>query len=141
MVTARTGAALDRELDERRRRFIDDFGRLYARYGLSLTFGRVFGLLLISDDPLSLDAIARALAVSKTGAHVAARELQTAGVARRIGVPGSRRRESPDGVAWAGAGPGRAAGDDAGERGRVRSPQAYEPIGSTCAIMGALWQP
>ena len=51
----------------------------------------MFGLLLISDEPVGLDDIAGALGVSRTGAHVAARELETAGVARRLAVPGSRR--------------------------------------------------
>jgi len=37
------------------RRFVEELGQLYARYGLGLSFGRVFGLLLMSDEPVSLD--------------------------------------------------------------------------------------
>src|SRR5436305_1865052 len=88
---APAGGAGRRRLDEPRLGFCDDFGRLYARHGLSIGFGRVFGLLLISDEPVGLDDIAGALGVSRTGAHVAARELETAGVARRLAVPGRRR--------------------------------------------------
>lgn len=80
-----------RGLDVVRRRFCDEFGQVFARYGLTLTFGRVFGLLLLSDDPLSLDEIAAWLNVSKSGTSVAARELERLGVARRLGTPGSRR--------------------------------------------------
>ena len=80
-----------RGLGEAQRRFIDDFGQLYARYGLPLTFGRVFGLLLLSDDPLGLDDVAARLGVSKSGISVAARDLEKLGIARRLGTPGSRR--------------------------------------------------
>lgn len=79
------------KLDAVRRRVIDDFGQLFARYGLTLTFGRVFGILLLGDDPLSLDEIAASLSVSKSGTSVAARELERLGIARRLGTPGSRR--------------------------------------------------
>jgi predicted transcriptional regulator len=78
-------------LDEAQRRVVEDFGQLFARYGLTLTFGRVFGLLLISDRPLSLDDIATQLGVSKSGTSVAARDLERLGIARRLGTLGSRR--------------------------------------------------
>lgn len=78
-------------LSEPARRFVDDLGHLYARFGLTLTFGRVFALLLLSDRPLSLDEVAARLGVSKSGASVAARYLEQVGVARRQGSPGSRR--------------------------------------------------
>ena len=85
--TASVGASYD----EGRRRFVEDFGQLFARYGLGPSFGRVFGLLLMSDEPLSLDEIAESLGISKSGTSVAARELERAGVARRLSTPGSRR--------------------------------------------------
>src|SRR5262249_34307937 len=66
-------------------------GHLYARYGLSVTFGRTFALLLLSDQPISLDDLASELEVSKSAVSVAARDLERAGVARRISSPGSRR--------------------------------------------------
>jgi DNA-binding transcriptional regulator GbsR (MarR family) len=69
----------------------DDIGRLYSRYGLALSIGRVFGLLLASDVPLSLDEIAMALGISKSGASVAARDLERVGVVHRLGTPGSKR--------------------------------------------------
>jgi predicted transcriptional regulator len=72
-------------------RIADDIGHAYARYGLALTVGRVFGLLLASDQPLSLDEIAEQLGVSKSGASVAARDLERSGIVRRLGTAGSRR--------------------------------------------------
>src|SRR5216684_1164412 len=82
---------LVRELSEERRRFIDDFGQMYAHYGLSLSFGRAFALLLINDGPLSMDEIATQLETSKSAISVATRDLERAGVARRLSRPGSRR--------------------------------------------------
>ncbi len=78
-------------LGKAQRRFVDDYAQLLARYGLALTVGRAFGLLLLSDDPLSLDEIAARLGVSKTGASVATRDLERLGLVRRLGTPGSRR--------------------------------------------------
>jgi predicted transcriptional regulator len=72
-------------------RFIDELAHMYARYGVSLTFGRLFGLLLVSERPLGLDDITELLNISKSGASVAARELERAGVVRRLATPGSRR--------------------------------------------------
>jgi DNA-binding transcriptional ArsR family regulator len=81
----------DRELDLDRRRFMDDLGHLYARFGLSVTFGRAFALLLLSDRPISLEDLAAQLEVSKSAVSVAARELERVGIARRLTSPGSRR--------------------------------------------------
>jgi DNA-binding transcriptional regulator GbsR (MarR family) len=72
-------------------RFVDDLGHLYARFGLSVTFGRAFALLLLSEEPLSLDDLAAQLQVSKSAVSVAARELERVGAARRLTSPGSRR--------------------------------------------------
>src|SRR6202023_1662651 len=79
------------KVSEAQRGFIEGFGHLYARYGVSITFGRLFGLLLVSNGPLSLDDIADILGISKSGASAAARELERAGVIKRHGTPGSRR--------------------------------------------------
>ena len=69
----------------------EDIGHLYGKYGLALSIGRVFGLLLASEGPLSLDEIAETLGISKSGASVAARDLERVGVVRRLGTPGSKR--------------------------------------------------
>lgn len=78
-------------LDNAQRRLIEDIGQYYARYGLPMTFGRVFGLLLLSNESLSLDEAAAQLEASKSGVSLAARDLERMGLARRIGTPGSRR--------------------------------------------------
>lgn len=93
-MAARAGVATLRRSDasaDAQRSFFNDFGQLFARYGLAVTFGRVFALLLVSEGPLSLDEIAQQLEVSKSAISVATRDLERAGVARRLGEPGSRR--------------------------------------------------
>ncbi|TME15072.1 MAG: HTH domain-containing protein, partial [Chloroflexi bacterium] len=46
------------------------------------SLGRIHGLLLLSDEPISLDEIAAKLGVSKTGASVVTRDLERVGAAR-----------------------------------------------------------
>jgi predicted transcriptional regulator len=78
-------------LPEAQRRYIDDQAQVFARYGLPLTTGRVLGLLLVTDNPVTLDDIASQLQVSKSGASTAARDLQRNGLVRRLATRGSRR--------------------------------------------------
>lgn len=78
-------------VQEGQRRFVDDIGQLYARFGLSVTFGRVYAFLLLHDGAVSLDEIAEQLDVSKSAVSVATRDLERAGVARRLSAQGSRR--------------------------------------------------
>jgi hypothetical protein len=75
----------------RQREFIEEIGRYFTRFGLSPTLGRVWGYLLLSPDPASLDGIAADLGISKSGASVATRQLEQFMMARRTGQPGSRR--------------------------------------------------
>src|SRR5207248_5095926 len=77
--------------EQERHRFADALGVFFGRYGLGPTFGRVWALLLISDDPLSLDAIAAWLRASKSGVSVVARDLERLGLVRRHLTRGSRR--------------------------------------------------
>jgi DNA-binding transcriptional regulator GbsR (MarR family) len=74
-----------------RQRFVNSVGLLFARYGVTTTFGRVFALLLTSDDPLGIDDMAAWLGTSKSGTSVAARELERLGLVHRHLTPGSRR--------------------------------------------------
>jgi hypothetical protein len=73
------------------RRFVDDMGQLMVGWGLSRTTGRVYAYLLLRSDPASLDEIAADLAVAKSGASVATRQLIGFGMARTFGEVGTRR--------------------------------------------------
>jgi DNA-binding transcriptional regulator GbsR (MarR family) len=87
---ARTTAAhgqLEREL----RRFIDAGGNTTHAFGLGRLIGRMYALLYLEAEPLSLQEIARRLKISKAGASTAIRQLrQWNGVVLRR-CPGDRR--------------------------------------------------
>ncbi|MEU8110259.1 MarR family transcriptional regulator [Nonomuraea muscovyensis] len=75
----------------RRGAFITSVGDLLASWNLPHATGRVYGLLLIREEPVSLDAIAAELELSKGAVSTAVRQLDSWGLARVIPQPGSRR--------------------------------------------------
>ena len=73
------------------RQFIERMGLAMDRLGLNRTFGRVFGLLMVADEPMSLDEMVERLRVSKASVSTNARSCEQLGLARRVGVRGDRR--------------------------------------------------
>lgn len=71
--------------------FIQDFGDRYQNFGLSKLMGRIVGLLIFEEGPLSLDEIAEQLQVSKGPVSQITRRLNENGLLRKVWVPGSRR--------------------------------------------------
>lgn len=71
--------------------FIEQVGVTTEGDGLPRIAGRLFGYLLLSPEPRSLDEIAEALAVSKGSASTDARLLLRHGWLRRISQPGDRK--------------------------------------------------
>jgi DNA-binding transcriptional regulator GbsR (MarR family) len=80
------GAALDTATTQ----FTDRMGLLFAAEGQPPIAGRIFGYLLLSDDPCSLDQLARALRVSKASVSTNARLLADKGVLERVCRPSDR---------------------------------------------------
>lgn len=76
---------------EEARRFIDDVARLLTPWGVPQTAARLYGYLLLSAEPVSLDRITADLEMSKSSASVAARLLEQYTLARRHGERGSKR--------------------------------------------------
>ena len=72
-------------------RFITRLGRYFAEFGLPPIAGRLLGLLLIRERPLSLDAIAAALQVSRASVSTNARMLTRTRLIERVSLPGDRR--------------------------------------------------
>ncbi len=102
------------------RQFIERMGLAVERMGLTRTFGRLFGLLMVADRPLSLDEIVERLDVSKASVSTNARACEELGLARRVGVRGDRRdyyEIAPRGT------PGR------GRRALASPRQAYRNVG------------
>jgi len=73
------------------RQFIERMGLAIERMDLPRTFGRLFGLLMVADRPLSLDEMVERLHVSKASVSTNARDCEEFGLARRVGVRGDRK--------------------------------------------------
>jgi len=70
--------------------FTDRMGLLFEAEGQPRIAGRIFGYLLVSDDPRSLDQLAGALSVSKSSVSTNARRLAEMGVLERVCRPADR---------------------------------------------------
>ncbi len=79
--------------------FIEIMGRHFEEEGTARIAGRLCGLLILTDEPASLDELADRLRVSKGSVSLNARLLENAGIAERVTRPGDRRdfyRIAPD---------------------------------------------
>lgn len=73
------------------RDLVDHTGRLFQRVGLPRSVGQIYGLLYLSNRPLSLDDLVAMLGLSKGSASGGTRHLVTLGAIRQVWVPGERR--------------------------------------------------
>ena len=72
--------------------FVEGMGAASATSGvLSQVQGRIFGVLFLSDRPLSLDEVAETLQLSKSNVSISIRGLVQWHLVRRVPVPSSRR--------------------------------------------------
>lgn len=86
-------------MDQATRDFIESMGRQFEEDGAPRIAGRLFGFLMLQDDPCSLDEVAEQLQVSKGSASSNARLLEQLGIAERVTRAGDRRdyyQISPD---------------------------------------------
>ena len=86
-------------MDVHTARFADRIGRMFEADGLPPIAGRIMGLLLLRDEPCSLDEVALELHVSKASVSTNARLLAEQGVLERTSREGDRRdyyRVAPD---------------------------------------------
>jgi len=71
--------------------FIQDFGEAYHRNGLPTLMGRIVGLLLFVNKPITLDEITEQLNVSKGPVSQVMRRLRDHHLIQRIWIPGDRK--------------------------------------------------
>lgn len=71
--------------------FMNAVGDLMASWRLSRATGRVYGALLLEDEPVSLDRLGEIVGLSKGQISMSSRELVSWGLARAIPQSGSRR--------------------------------------------------
>jgi DNA-binding transcriptional regulator GbsR (MarR family) len=74
-----------------RDRFLQRMAQLLVPLGVPQTAARLYGYLLLSNEPVSLDRIVAELEISKSTASVAARLLEMYTLVRRSGERGTRR--------------------------------------------------
>ncbi len=78
-------------MDPRTASFVERMGLVLESDGLPRIAGRMFGLLLISEDARSLDDLAAELRVSKGSVSTNARLLEQRGILERVCRPADRR--------------------------------------------------
>ena len=86
-------------MDQATTDFIESMGRQFEEDGVPRIAGRLFGFLMLQDEPCSLDEVADQLQVSKGSASSNARLLEQLGIAERVTRAGDRRdyyQISPD---------------------------------------------
>ena len=71
--------------------FIRIIGEFGANLGLNRSVGQIYGLLYMSDKPLSLDTIVGKLKMSKGSVSMNIRELERWGAVKKIWVNGTRK--------------------------------------------------
>ena len=78
-------------LDEERSRYVEEFGLLFGQFGLSRMFGRVLGVLMISDPPeRSAEELAEELGASRGSISQTTRSLIQMSLVQRWSRPGER---------------------------------------------------
>ncbi len=70
---------------------VERFGHAYREFGYKQLMGRIVGLLLWADRPLSLDDIARELNMSKGPISQMTQRLRDHHLVRQVWVPGDRK--------------------------------------------------
>jgi DNA-binding transcriptional regulator GbsR (MarR family) len=71
---------------------IESYGQYFENFKFPRTFGRIYGLLLITDQPyLGLDQIASELGVSKASISTVIRQLVGFTMVEKVTLPGNRK--------------------------------------------------
>jgi len=82
---------LDEKLGSAQGALIQALGRQSAFWGLGKTAGEMYAVLYLSDEPLSLEEVARSLKVTKGNISIAIRQLEQLGMVKRSRKIGDRR--------------------------------------------------
>ena len=67
-------------------------GRLARFFGFSEVMGHLYGTLMLSPDPMSLDDLASSLEISKGSVSMNVRDLERWGMAKEVWVRGERKK-------------------------------------------------
>src|SRR5438876_82258 len=72
---------------------LDGLGQLAAYFGFPPVMGRLYGALLLSPEPLSLDDLAERLGISKGNVSMNMQALERLGTVREVWVKGDPQRK------------------------------------------------
>ncbi len=89
--TPGTPAATAVDFAQFRQNVGEGFGRVLAVYGLNPLYGRIYGTLFMTTQPLSLEQVAQLVGTAKSTASVALRQMEAFEVVRRRRKLGDRR--------------------------------------------------
>lgn len=78
-------------MDDSVLQLVERMGMICEKEGMARGAGRIFGLLLVSDGPVSLDELTEKLQASKAAVSTNCRMLEQFGMIHRVGVLGDRR--------------------------------------------------
>lgn len=73
------------------RAFVESIGGYFSQYGLSAIAGRLMGLVMLTDHPLSLDDMSESLGVSRASVSTNIRMIKAIGFVEQIKLPNDRR--------------------------------------------------
>jgi DNA-binding transcriptional regulator GbsR (MarR family) len=71
---------------------LDGLGQLADYFGYNRVMGKMYGALLLSPEPMSLDDLMNHLDISKASVSMNMRTLENMGIAREVWVRGDRRK-------------------------------------------------
>lgn len=71
---------------------VEGLGQLASYFGFSKVMGQLFGALMLSPDPLSLDDLMNLLGISKASVSTNMRTLEHMGIVREVWVKDDRRK-------------------------------------------------
>lgn len=78
-------------MDAQQKQFVEEMARHFEAEGVPRIGGRIYGFLLLQEQPCSLDDLAERLDASKPSASTNARLLEQRGLVQRVTRPGDRR--------------------------------------------------
>jgi DNA-binding transcriptional regulator GbsR (MarR family) len=91
-------------LSEQQSAYVEEMGLFYERYGSQRSLGKLIGVLLIAEQPLSQEDLMRLLSLSRSSTSVALHwATEHLGFVERVSVPGDRKRYyqvRPDIIDW-----------------------------------------
>lgn len=89
--TVLSGEGADGELDPGAHDFAEGMGLYFAQFDMPRIFGRIFGLLMVSERPLSHEEIAKSLGVARGSVSTNMRLALALDLVERVSVRGDRR--------------------------------------------------